>query len=387
MAQGLNKDDCFASRALAELGEALGPRVTPSPVSTSAELASLCRDALARPVGLPPLAELSAGARSIAVIVSDASRDEPRAEMLAALREVLPWEHVTLIVASGTHAASDAVIPAEHRDRPRVVHDAFDPSRVVELEPTARGTRVRLLRELVEAELVIATGRMRPHYFAGYSGGLKSVFPGCAFGDDALRNHLFKAHPTARLGRLEGNVCRADMEEAAGRLPGRVFLLNVLSDVEGQPVAASAGDPIAAHRRLSERARELFLVRAPRSPVVVVADRPPVSASLYQASKLLPPAGAILEEGGVVVMVADCAAGTGPLERVNRGIYELGIRPQLPREHRVLLVSELPDETVRETYAEPAASLASALQTARAHTGSERAVVLWRAGELVCEMS
>lgn len=383
----MNKDDCFAGRALAELEGTLGPRIGPRPVALGGELGVLCLEALAAPIGLPPLEELSGRARSIAVIVSDASRDEPRAEMLGALRSVLPWERVTLVVASGTHTATDVVIPPDFRDRPCVVHDALEESRVVELAPTARGTRVRLLRELVEADLVIATGRLRPHYFAGYSGGLKSVFPGCAFAEDALQNHLFKAHPTARLGRLEGNVCRADMEEAAGRLPAPVFLLNVLCDVEGTPVAASAGDPVLAHRRLAEKARELFLVRAPRSAIVVVADRPPVSSSLYQASKLLPPAGAILEDGGVVILVADCAAGTGPLARVNQGIYELGIRPQLPPRHRVLLVSELDARTARETYAEPAPSLESALAAARAHTGSDRAVVLWRAGELVCEQS
>jgi len=242
-----------------------------------------------------------------------------------------------------------------------------------------------LLRELVDADLVVCTGRLRPHYFAGWSGGLKSVFPGCAAAQDALANHRLKADSSARLGRVEGNVCRQDMEEAALLLPTPVFLLNVLCDVDGTPVDASAGDPVAAHRALAPAARERFVVRAPRAPVVVVADRPPVSSSLYQASKLLPPAGAILEDGGVVIVVADCSLGTGPLARVNEGIYELGVRPQLPARHRVVLVSELPDETARTTYAEPAPGLGAAIEDAFLRTGSERAVVLWRAGEMVCE--
>jgi nickel-dependent lactate racemase len=375
----------FAERALAELPDSVATRHTPRPAARGVDLASACRAALASPVDSPPLAALAAGAQRIAVIVSDASRDEPRAEMLTALREVLPWDRVALVVASGTHSADDTIVPPQFRDRPTFVHDAKAASAMVDLGTTARGTRVRMSKVLVDSDLVVATGRIRPHYFAGFSGGLKSVFPGCAFAEDALQNHLAKADPTARLGRVDDNVCRADMEEAALRLPVRPFLLNVLCDVEGQPVAAVAGDPVTAHRSLLGLARELFVVRAPRSRVVVVADRPPVSSSLYQASKLIPPAGAILEEAGVIVVVADCAGDTGPLSRVNQGIYELGLRPQLPATHRVLLVSRMPERIVRTTYADPVDSLPNALHRAFDETGAARAVVLWRAGELVCE--
>jgi nickel-dependent lactate racemase len=145
------------------------------------------------------------------------------------------------------------------------------------------------------------------------------------------------------------------------------------------------GDPVAAHRALTERARDVFRINAPRAPVVVVADRPPVTRSLYQASKMLPPAGAILSEGGVVVCVAECDAGIGPLERVNQGIYELGVKRHLPAGHRVLLVSALGDDMVRQSYAEPAASLDDALHTAFAYTGADRGVLLWRAGEAIVE--
>lgn len=370
----------FAERALAELPPALYTLRTPAPAGARGSVVELCRAALAAPVESPPLAELARDARRIAVVVSDASRDEPRAEMLAALREALPWERVTLVVASGTHAASDGVVPAEHRDRPIVVHGPG--ARVVDLGTTPRGTRIRLLDAVADADLVVATGRVRPHYFAGFSAGAKAVFPGCALAEDVLENHRLKAEPSARLGRVEDNVCRLDMEAAARALPGKAFLLDVLSDVDGAPVAAAAGDLVAAHRALLPRARQLFTVRAPRSPVVIVADRPPVSSSLYQASKLLPPAGALLEPGGFVILVADLANGTGPLERVNRGIYELGIVPQLPR-HRVLLVSQLPPELAASVYAESRPSLRAALDEALAETGETRAVALWRAGELI----
>ncbi len=379
-------DSSFAERAIAAIDPARWSRYAPEPVATPAgSRLELCRDALAHPTGGRPLGELAAQARRVAIAISDASRDEPRDEMLEALLEKIPRDRVTLVIAAGTHRADAAVVPPRFRDLACVVHDATRADRMVDLGTTREGTRVRLLADICDADLVVATGRIRPHYFAGYSGGVKSVFPGCGYQPDVLENHLLKADPSSRLGRLDDNRCRLDMEEAARMLPGQLCILDVLDDCDGNPVAAASGDPILAHRALTGRARGLFVVRAPRSPVVVVADRPPISRSLYQASKMLPPAGALLEDGGTVIMVAECDQGVGPLARVNEGIYRLGVSRQLPGAHRVVLVSQLPTEVARTTYAEPARDLGEALDEALQKAGRESAVLLWRAGECIAE--
>ncbi len=376
----------FAERALNAIDPARYRRFAPRPVSApGAPLAELCRSALAAPIGAPPLASLAQGARRVAVVISDASRDEPREAMLDALLDTIPAERVTLVVASGTHRGDASVVPARYASLPCVVHDAGRLDLSVDLGTTGEGTRVRVLREVADADLVVVTGRIRPHYFAGWSGGVKGVFPGCGYRDDILVNHLLKADPSARPGRVDDNRCRRDMEGAAGKLPGRLFMLDVLCDCDGTPVAAAAGDAVTAHRALCARARELFLVRAPRSPVVVVADRPPVTRSLYQASKLLAPAGAVLDDGGTVIIVAECDLGTGDLSRVNDGIYRLGIAHQLPPRHDIVLVSSLPDDVVVKTYARPAADLGRALSAALGAASADRALLLWRAGEMIAE--
>lgn len=360
-------------------------RRTPAPVSAGQPVLELCRAALRAPVESPTLAEQARNARRITICVSDATREEPREELLTALFEILPRDRSTLVVANGTHSPAPVgmVIPDAFRDLPVVNHDGRREDDLVDLGTTSRGTRVRIQRVVAEADLVVSTGRIRPHYFAGWSGGVKSVFPGCAHADDALQNHRLKSDPNARLGKSDDNPCRLDMEEAALSVPGALHSLNVLCDVDGTSVAASAGHPVHAHRRLAERARALFEVHAPRTKLVCVADRPPVTASLYQASKLIPPAGALLEPGGTVIVVADCSLGTGPLERVNHGIYEIGVKPQLPPGHQILLVSELDANVVRQTYATPCASLVETLAAERERTGEARAVLLWRAGECI----
>ncbi|MCC6646172.1 MAG: DUF2088 domain-containing protein [Polyangiaceae bacterium] len=350
---------------------------------------ALAEEALSAPVGCAPLS-VPPRAR-VVVLVSDATRDEPRMELFRALRSHLARvddARISLVVASGTHAPRDAatVIEADVRARhPVHVHDGHDPGAVIDLGRTSRGTRVRVARVVAEADVIVTTGRIRPHYFAGMSGGVKSVFPGCALAVDARQNHLHKADPRARLGRLDDNPCRLDMEEAARLLPGRLFMLNVVADCDGAYTHAFAGDVVDAHRAAARAAAPLFEAEAGRARVVVASDLPPVTDSLYQASKLLPPVGAMLREGGVAIMVAACPEGTGPLQTVNEGIYRLGVRHHLPRGHAIDLVSSMDEATTATTYARHAPSLAVALARAGVPERGrlDDVAVAWRAGELV----
>jgi lactate racemase len=356
------------------------------------DVRTACREALSRPVGCAPLGALAKNATRVVLIVSDATRDEPRVEMLDVLREELDSlddDRISIVIASGTHAPRppETVLPERLLSRHRVLaHDGSDPGAVEDLGTTTRGTRVRIARELATADVVVSTGRIRPHYFAGYSGGAKGIFPGCALSIDARQNHLWKANASARLGRLDDNECRLDMEEAARRLPGVSFVLNVVADCDGRYVRAFAGDLVLSHRAACEAAAPFFVGTVPRRVrVVVTSDLPPVTDSLYQASKLLPPAGAALSRGGTAIVVAPCPEGIGPLSVVNEGIYALGVRHHLPEGHRVLLVSDLPEATVSESYATHAPDLDAALRAAGVDPDGrlDEVAVLWRAGELV----
>lgn len=372
----------FAELQIAGLpGETFRRVSPPTQAGEPRPWAPLLEAALEAPIG-GPLPNPS----RIVVVISDRSREEPRAELLAAIERRFPRAELLVVIASGTHEPDPGALPEAFERLPSRAHDARDLGAMTLLGETRRGTPVRLARELVEAELVLCTGRIRPHYFAGYSGGVKGVFPGCAFREDILKNHLLKAEPGARLGVLEENPCRADMEEAALLLGERLRVLNVLADVDGRPVAAACGHPVLAHRVLAARAQELFRVSLRPSRVLVVADRPPLSQSLYQASKMLAVAELGVLPYGTVILVADCAQGTGPLDRVNSGIFELGLKPRLPEGVDVRLVSELSEVVIQRTYAGFAASLAAEFERL-AVTSADPATVVWRAGECVPELA
>jgi nickel-dependent lactate racemase len=355
------------------------------------DLAAALDDALAHPVGARPLSGVATARSRVVVIVSDASRDEPRAALFAAVRRalaVVPDDHLTIAIANGTHAPGPLErlgLPPDVLRRHRVVnHDGRDEATMVEMGRTSRGTRVRVNRCVAEADLVVTTGRVKPHYFAGYGGGAKGIFPGLGHEADVRQNHQLKADPASALGQADANPCREDLEEAVRRLGRDTYMLNVV-EVGGAVVGAVAGDVVYAHREGVALARPWCEVEAPRADVVVVSAPLPVSSSLYQASKLVPPAGLLLREGGVVVVAAECPQGTGPLDVVNEKIFALGVRRYLPERCSLLLVSGLDEATVARTYATFAPSLEAALARARELVGkaSPDVAVLPDAGDLV----
>jgi nickel-dependent lactate racemase len=345
--------------------------------------------ALAHPVGAHPLAEVASSRTRVVVIVSDASRDEPRLELFLAVRRALaavPDDHLTLAIANGTHGPARLErlgLPDELLRRHRVVnHDARDEASMVEMGRTSRGTRLRVNRCVAEADLVVTTGRVKPHYFAGWGGGAKGIFPGLGHDVDIRKNHELKADPASSLGRADGNPCREDIEEAVRRLGRDTYLLNVV-EAGGVVLGAVAGDLVYAHREGVAMARPYCEIEAEPAACVVVSAPLPVSSSLYQASKLVPPAGLLLREGGTVIVAAECPEGTGPLEVVNEKIFDLGVRRFLPAGWRLFLVSAMDEPTVARTYATFAPSVEWALEQARARAGALDALVIPDAGDVV----
>jgi nickel-dependent lactate racemase len=318
--------------------------------------------ALRAPVGAPALRDHRP--RRVTVIVSDTTRDEPRDEMVdAVLAELAAPAHVTLAIATGTHGPCGLALA--RRFDAVVDHDGHRDAELVMLGTTPRGTPVRVHRCVLETDLVIATGCIRPHYFAGFGAGTKSIFPGLGAAHDIRINHLLKTEPGARAGVVAGNPCRADMEDAAALVPTPVFLVNGVCGPAGEVRAVVAGDPRLAFRAGADLARPWFTVPAVTAPTVIASDALPVTGSLYQASKLAAAVAPLVEPGGMLVLVAECADGIGPIEVVNRAIYEIGIRPRLAPGVRVVLVSALDRATVAPSYATWAARVEDVIEPGR----------------------
>ena len=354
--------------------EVLRARVLPQP----APVRTLLEDALDAPIGGPGLAELARAGGRVTVIVSDSTRAEPRAAFLEVLRRALSHMQWTIAIATGTHGPCSL----DTLDLPdRLVagatiinHDGHSDADLVLLGTTSHGTPVRVHRCVVETDLIIATGCIRPHYFAGFGAGIKAVFPGLGQAAAIRVNHRLKIEPGARAGVVDGNPCRDDLVEAVHLVPTPMFLLNGVAGPDGLIHAAVAGDRMAAFHRGAELARPWFTIRARPAALVIASDALPVTASLYQAAKIAAAASPLVEPGGELVIVAECPDGIGPVEVVNEAIFRTGILPRLPPGARLSLVSSMPPELVARTLVEYRAEIPEI---------SGRALVIPKASQLL----
>ncbi len=360
--------------------------VLPTSLPLPQPLGSLLDAALDAPIGRPALEAMASPGARVTLIVSDPSRAEPRAQLVAAIQQRLPDVRWTLAVATGTHGPCnlDALgLPSDILANATVVnHDGHAATDLVEVGVTPRGTPVRLHRCVVDADLVIATGCIRPHYFAGFGAGVKAIFPGLGEARAIRQNHTLKTAPGARAGIVDGNPCREDLEDAFRALSTPTFLVNGVSAPDNRIHAAVAGDPVEAFRAGASLARAWFSARSPRAPLVIASDALPVSASLYQAAKIAAAVAPLVTENGTIAIVAECCDGVGPLDVVNEAILRIGVLPRLPAGVRVRLISGLDRATVESTLVEYARSIDEILRETEGPV-----VVVPRASQLLFEVT
>jgi len=285
-------------------------------------------EALARPIGSPPLRELARPGDRVCIVFTDITRASPDHILVPALLRELEAagirdEDITLLCGIGMHRPSTpeekaAKLGAEVVARYRVIdNEPRNPEALVDLGVTPGGVPVQVHRAAVEADLLIATGIVEPHQYAGYSGGRKTVAVGAA--GEALIAHThgpaFVDHPGTRLGRIEGNPFHEAVTEAARRA-GLRFILNAVLDDEHRILKVAAGDPEAAFVELVAFARTVYEVPIPHQYDVAIGGVGyPKDTNLYQASRapsyLHFAPTPVVRRGGYYIIPARCEEGAG----------------------------------------------------------------------------
>ena len=373
----------------------------------------LVREAMANPIGSPNLSELARGKKSCTVIISDHTRPVPSRDilppMLEQLREGNPEIQITLLVATGFHRLTTAgelknKLGEEIASREKIViHNTFDADSNVEIGTLPSGAPLVIDRAAVETELLVAEGFIEPHFFAGFSGGRKSVLPGVCDKTTVLGNHCgaFIASPYARTGILEGNPLHRDMV-AAAEMAKLAFIVNVVIDEEKKTVAAFAGDFRKAHAAGVSFLRQYCEVKAVPADIVITSNGgAPLDQNIYQCVKGLTAAEATAREGAVLIICAELADGTGgegfyrslrdcespqahfeqcvatPQAETIPDQWESQILARILMKHRVIFVSRPEMEsTIREMKLDFAPNIEQALAMARAEKGENARITV-----------
>ncbi len=370
--------------------------------------------ALRSPIGSKPLAQSVRCGDRVVVIVTDNTRacpgDRLLPPILAELESVVPRENVTIVVALGLHPPLDEdglrrLIGSDIVAQYRVLN--HDPAQTVNIGTTTRGTPVDIYRPVVEADFRLSTGFIEPHFFAGFSGGRKSIAPGVFGVNSAYVNHGYRMieHAAARAGVLAGNPIHEDMVEMA-RMARLDFIVNVLLNRKKGITHVFAGDAVAAHEAGCAAARENAGVRVPHRVDIAITTNSgaPLDLDLYQTVKGMDVASLVTRDGGVVIIASSCAAGAGPqsfvdlhrscggsievLQRIQReepvGVqWQNQILSRIQMRNHVMVKSQLDEALVRSMRLEPVHSLELALAEALRRLGASAEIAVIPDGPLV----
>jgi lactate racemase len=293
---------------------------------TDAEMGALIDD----PFDSQPLEDIISPNESVLIVVSDATRATASGQVVNLLVRrlvqlgVAPYD-LRIIFATGIHRPVNA---AEKRElltpfvlqRIRTLdHYPDDAAQHVHLGTTERGTPIELNRALTEHDHVILTGAINFHYFAGFTGGRKSICPGLASARTIASTHLqaFDFETGGRragvgTARLDGNAVHEECERIAAEIAPS-FLLNTWTNERGEAVRLYAGDWRTAHRLACAEYADAHTIKiAEKRPLVVASCGGwPHDINLIQAHKTLDMAAHACTEGGTIILVAECADGTG----------------------------------------------------------------------------
>ncbi|MEA1865391.1 MAG: nickel-dependent lactate racemase [Euryarchaeota archaeon] len=359
-------------------------------------------DALNDPIGsrLSDLSDVVQPGDRVVVIANDITRITPTDKLLppliSHLNEIaIPNSDITIVFATGSHRKH-----TEEEMRRLVGSEIYDHITCIDHDPdccrrvgvTSRGTPIEIFAPVLDADSVICTGSIEFHYYAGYSGGLKSLLPGVSSLASIRKNHALMTHPDAVSGRIDSPV-RQDIEEGTSGLSR--FILNAVLNSKKEIAHVVAGDPIDAHRAGALYVDRMYRIRAEPAEIVIASPGGmPKDINLYQSQKALENAKNIVMDGGAIILVAECPEGLGNdvyerwldiprdelLPRLNDG-FELGghkavLTSILAERVELYLVSAISDALAKKAYFTPAEDVQSALNSAIVKHGDSARVLL-----------
>ncbi len=371
----------------------------------------LVKEALENPIGTPKLSVMAQGKNKVVIIASDHTRPVPSKVimplMLAEIRKGNPNADITILISTGCHRETtkeelEAKFGPEIMANEKIhVHDCDDDSMLVNLGKLPSGGDLIINKMAVEADLLCSEGFIEPHFFAGYSGGRKSVLPGIASRVTVVYNHNagFIASDNSRTGIIDGNPIHRDMLYAA-RIARLDFICNVVINSDKEAIYAVAGDCDLAHKQGIDFLNSQCKVKAVPSDIVISTNGGyPLDQNIYQAVKGMTAAEATINKGGVIIMIAKSNDGHGaeefyktflnekdvvkmikeflkrPSEETIPDQWQSQIFARILKDVKVVYVSDAEDSIVSDLHMIPAHDLEEAIEKADEILGNKNSKI------------
>lgn len=395
----------------AKIKAVLTPGLDESAANT--DESEIVKNALHNPIESKRLCDIVKGSKKLLLITSDHTRPLPSKITLPILLKEIRSKHpgieIKILIATGFHRPTtyQEMVDKFGRciaDNETIInHDCTDNSSLVYKGILPSGGELYLNSLIDWADIVISEGFIEPHFFAGFSGGRKSILPGIAGKRTIFANHCseFIADKNARTGILEENPIHKDMLFAAGKA-NLAFILNVVIDSKKRIINAFAGDPIKAHEKGCAFLQNIAEKKAVKSDIVITSNGGyPLDQNIYQAVKGMTAAEVCVNPGGVIIMVAACNEGHGgesfyrwfaessspketldkinsiPRDKTVADQWEAQILARILIKHKVIMVSDIQSKKlIEDMHMIYSASIEEALDKARQQTNADAGIVV-----------
>ena len=325
-------------------------------------------------VGFPELE------KNTLIVVNDQYRATPCAMVVKCLRELGKIKYpLAFIIATGSHkppSEEEGAKLTDAQDCDRIIyHDVYTQKEYSYAGTTSRGTEVYYNPAIDKFDKVITIGSVEPHYFAGFTGGAKSLMPGIAAKKTITQNHRWATDPNAVQMKTKGNPVFEDIWESANLIKSldNIFTVQVVN--YGDTILhISVGRMCEAFEDAKIKSEEFFGKKFNKKfNRIITFVQPPLDKNLYQSQKAADNIKNVLKDGGSLVLVAECSLGLGiggksffdkltklgSAENVIKGLsfdkYELGDHKALNLANLSLKASlyyigNLPEETLAIAY-------------------------------------
>ncbi len=287
---------------------------------------------------------------SPAIVIGDKTRLCGYREYLPIVLETLleygaEKEKIRLFIAYGTHPnqSEEECLQAYgsvYHDYRFVHHDCTDAGSFRNLGKTSRGTEVHIRQDIVDASFLLTFGAVSHHYFAGYGGGRKLIFPGLGYKPAIYQNHgLFLDGTKGKLasgcsaGILDGNPLAEDLFEVESfRQPDMAIHGILNSRGEVCDLLAGSGRDFFS-KACSEHARNCEIDHPGQYDLVLAScGGYPKDINFIQGHKAVHNAAIFVRDGGHLIVLAECCDGVGSqtfLPWLEMGGYEAAFQQLL----------------------------------------------------------
>jgi nickel-dependent lactate racemase len=284
-------------------------------------------EALSKPIESPPLRELARGRENACVVVSDITRPVPNKTLLPPILKTLEASGIdkrdtTLLIATGMHRPNQGeelryMVGREIMDTYPILNHYCRKSEEYRKVDEIDGAPIEINNLYLDADLKILTGLIEPHFYAGYSGGRKSILPGVSSFETMKFMHSYEMidNPKVTNCLLEGNPFH-EYGIRVAELVGADFIVNAVINKERETAGVFAGHYDRAHIAGCEMVYEHSTVPLDQRVDMVITSGGgyPLDATFYQISKALIAARDILVKGGTIVVACECREGIGSPE-------------------------------------------------------------------------